>query len=42
MFVTYLLKCYQANDGSFGFVKKMVRDCVHFFPIKISRKRIIE
>ena len=42
MFVTYLLKCYQANHGSFGFVKKMVRDCVHFFPIKISRKCIIE
>ena len=31
MFVTYLLKCYQANYGSFDFIKKMVRDYIHFF-----------
>ena len=31
MFVTYLLKCYQANYVSFDFVKKMVRDYINFF-----------
>ena len=35
MFVSYLLKCYQANHVSFDFVKNMVRDCRHFFPSKL-------
>ena len=41
MFVTYLLKCYQANYGSFDFVKKMVRDYIHFiFPLKLVENTI--